>query len=100
MPSADGDMTISELAIKLDHTNETLADFRNEVRNQFGQLVRADLYRAEQAAFDFRLKSVEKDDERREQERAANRRMVYSALLGAGLALVLAIVNLIVGGPE
>lgn len=101
MPAIDDDMSIREIA-------RTLSDFRNEFRSQVQQLLRADLYRAEQAQVEHRLASLERDLERDEQERAAsrareeqersaNRRLVVAAFMTSGLtfigALVLALVN-------
>jgi hypothetical protein len=102
MPTTPGDdMSIREIA-------RTLSDFRNEFRSQVQQLLRADLYRAEQAQVEHRLSALERDRERdeqeraanrvrEEQERAANRRLVVGAFMASGLsfvsALILALVN-------
>jgi len=101
MPAPDDDMSIREIA-------RTLSDFRNEFRSQVQQLLRADLYRAEQAQVEHRLAALERDREREEQdrkaaqaredlERSSNRRLVIGAFLASALsfasALVLALVN-------
>lgn len=92
MPAPDDDMSIREIA-------RTLSDFRNEFRSQVQQLLRADLYRAEQAQVEHRLAALERDRERDEQERAAdrkraederhaNRRLVNGAFLSSALTFV------------
>ena len=54
MPTPDDDMSLREIA-------RTLADFRQEFRAQVTQLLRADVYRAEQAAMEIRVGALEKD---------------------------------------
>jgi len=87
MPSTDDDMSLREIA-------RTLSDFRSEFRSQVAQLVRADVYRAEQAADRARIAVLEKDAEREESERAAerlraesgrasDRRLVWAAIAAA-----------------
>lgn len=81
MPSADDDMSLREIA-------RTLADFRLEFRSQVAQLVRADVYRAEQAAHMARTAALEKDRERDDTERAAMRRLMLGALVTAAASIV------------
>lgn len=81
MPTPDDDMSLREIA-------RTLADFRQEFRAQVAQLVRADVYRAEQAADRSRIAALEKNDERDETDRAANRRLIYGAFITAALSFV------------
>lgn len=81
MPSADDDMSLREIA-------RTLSDFRQEFRSQVAQLVRADVYRAEQAADRARLAALEKTDERRDSDSGANRRLVIGAIIAAALSFV------------
>lgn len=96
MPAIDDDMSIREIA-------RTLSDFRNEFRSQVQQLLRADLYRAEQAQVEHRLAALEREREREaqewaanrareEQERAANRRLVIGAFMTSGLTFVAALI--------
>ena len=81
MPSADDEMTIREVG-------RTLADFRNEMRTALQQLVRADVYRAEQAAALARIAALEKAGERDEAERASTRRLLLGALITAAASVV------------
>jgi len=81
MPTPDDDMSLREIA-------RTLADFRFEFRNQIGQLVRADVYRAEQAAAIARIAALEKGAEREESERASTRRLLLGALITAAASVV------------
>jgi hypothetical protein len=76
MPSADDDMSLREIA-------RTLADFRQEFRTQVLQLLRADVYRAEQAALEVRISGLEKDRDQAEQNAVANRRLALGAMLSA-----------------
>jgi hypothetical protein len=81
MPTPDDDMSLREIA-------RTLADFRNEFRNQISQLVRTDVYRAEQAADRSRIAALEKGAEREESDRSQDRRLVYGSFITAALSLV------------
>ena len=81
MPSPDDDMSLREIA-------RTLADFRQEFRSQVAQLVRADVYRAEQAADRSRLAALEKADERRDTDAGANRRLVIGSFIAAAMSFV------------
>lgn len=85
MPSIDDDMSIREIG-------RTLADFRLEVRSQFAQLVRNDVYRAEQTALDARLSALEKANERDSQDRTESRRLVYGALVTAVASVIVSLV--------
>lgn len=107
MPTVDDDLSIRELARTLSATNATISDFRNEFRAQISQLIRQDVYRAEQQAMEFRIASLERDRERdeterqaaaqrAEQERAASRRQINGALLAAGLSFATTIVMFII----
>lgn len=81
MPGFEDDMSLREIA-------RTLSDFRNEFRAQIAQLVRADVYRAEQAADRARIAALEKAGERDEAEQAASRRLIYGAFITAALAFI------------
>lgn len=81
MPSSEDDMSLREIA-------RTLSDFRNEFRSQLAQLVRADVYRAEQGADRARIAALEKADERDDNEQAANRRLVIGAFIAAALSFI------------
>lgn len=67
-------MSLKEIA-------RTLADFRQEFRSQISQLLRADVYRAEKAALEVRLSSLEKDRDSAEQQAAATRKLALGAVL-------------------
>ena len=81
MPSPDDDMSLREIA-------RTLSDFRAEFRSQLQQLVRADVYRAEQAADRARIAAIEKAAERDVTDQGANRRLIYGAFVAAALSFV------------
>ena len=92
VPAGDDDMSLREIA-------RTLSDFRNEFRNQISQLVRTDVYRAEQAADRARIAVLEKAAERDESDRAAERlrvesdrasdhRLVVGSIVGAALSFI------------
>jgi len=86
MPLPDDDMSLREIA-------RNIADFRLEFRSTVGQLLRADVYRAEQAAMEIRVAALEKDRDAAEAGAAANRRLaigaVFSAIATAVVALLL-----------
>jgi hypothetical protein len=88
MAGIDEPPTLSEIS-------RTISDFRAEVRGQFGQLVRADVYGAERSALLQRLDTLERDLQRVEADRsreadtaAATRRMMMAAVIGAAASLV------------
>jgi hypothetical protein len=81
MPTPDDDMSLREIA-------RTLSDFRQEFRSQVAQLVRADVYRAEQAADRARIGTLEKAGERDESDRSADRRLVIGAFVTAALSFI------------
>ena len=89
MPTPDDDMSIREIA-------RTIADFRQEFRAQVGQLLRADVYRAEQVAMDARLKRVEEERARDESEKDSFRKIVMASFLTSGGSLVVALVMFLV----
>lgn len=70
----DDDMSIREIA-------RTIADFRSEFRSQVSQLLRADVYRAEQAALEVRLTSLEKDRDTADASQASTRKLAMGAVL-------------------
>lgn len=82
-------MSIKEIA-------RTIADFRQEFRTGIAQLVRTDVYRAEQSAFDARVKRIEEDKARDESEKDSFRRLVYGALITAGGSLLVTIVTALI----
>ena len=84
MPTPDDEMSIREIA-------RTIADFRQEFRSQIGQLLRADVYRAEQAAFELRLASLEKDRDSAESNAANTRRLAIGAVLTGVVTVVVAL---------
>ena len=90
MPSPDDDMSLREIS-------RTLSDFRQEFRSQVAQLVRADVYRAEQAADRARLAALEKAVERDETDRTANRRQITGAVIMAAASLLVALVLAAIG---
>lgn len=69
----------------------TLSDFRHEFRQQIGQLLRADVYRAEQQAMDARVKVLEKDRDTAEADAKANRRLALGAVFTGVATLVVAL---------
>lgn len=77
----DDDMTLREIG-------RNLADFRMEVRSSLAQVVRTDVYRAEQVAVETRMAALEKARERDDQDRAAARRSTQAAIAGAVLSFV------------
>lgn len=93
--------------VTLQEIGRSLNDFRHEVRGSLQQLVRTDVYRAEQAADRARIAQLEKDIERLEQDRArdretktedaaANRRLILGAF-GTGIAgIVVALVTAVI----
>ena len=99
MPVSDDDLMPREVSRALRGVESNLSDFRHEMRGQLQQLVRTDVYRAEQAATQARIAALEKDVERletersreREQEResaSANRRQTNYAITGAVLSFI------------
>lgn len=82
MPVGDDEMSLREIA-------RTLADFRQEFRSQIGQLVRADVYRAEQAGMLQRIAQLEKDHETDDGDKRNTRRLAVAAILTC-IATVLA----------
>jgi len=90
VPLPDDEMSLREIA-------RTLSDFRAEFRSQVTQLLRADVYRAEQAAFDMRLKSLEKDRDSVEAASTANRRLVLGAVFACVGTLVAALLLVALG---
>lgn len=81
MPDVDNSVTLQEIG-------RTLQDFRSEVRSQLQQLVRTDVYRAEQAADRARIAALEKASERDDESRANDRRLVFGSLASAALSFV------------
>lgn len=92
MPPTDDDMSLREIG-------RTLSDFRQEFRSQVAQLVRTDVYRAEQTADRARIAVLEKDAEREEADRtaartrldadrASDRRLVYGAIVSTAASFV------------
>lgn len=75
----------------------TLADFRSEFRSQVTQLLRADVYRAEQAAMDNRVAALEKDRDHAEQAAGANRRLALGAVFTTVATLVAALLLVALG---
>lgn len=69
----------------------TLADFRAEFRSQINQLLRADVYRAEQAALEVRLTSLEKDRDTAEANAGATRRLALGGIVTGVVTLVVAL---------
>lgn len=90
MPTPDDDMSLREIA-------RTLSDFRQEFRSQVGQLLRADVYRAEQANVDNRLTALEKDRDAAEHSAAANRRLALGAVFTTVATLVTALLLVALG---
>lgn len=84
VPLPDDDMSLREIA-------RTLADFRAEFRAQVTQLLRTDVYRAEQAAMDIRVTGLEKDRDTAELNAATNRRLALGAVFSAVATLVTAL---------
>ena len=83
MPTDDA-MSLHEIA-------RTLSDFRLEFRSQVQQLLRSDVYRAEQAAMDGRVKALEKDRDSAEADAKANRRLALGAVFTGVATLVTAL---------
>lgn len=83
--TGDDDMSIREIA-------RTIADFRSEFRSQIGQLVRADVYRAEQTAMELRLTSLEKDRDTADGNASASRRLAVGAILTCVATIVGALI--------
>ena len=81
MPTTEDDMSLREIA-------RTLSDFRQEFRSQVAQLVRTDVYRAEQAGDRARIATLEKNAEREESDRGQDRRMVWGAIITAAASFI------------
>lgn len=81
MPATDDEVSLREIV-------RNLADFRAEFRGVIGQLVRADVYRAEMLAYEQRVATLEKDRDAAEQSRAATHRLAIGAML-TGLVSVI-----------
>jgi hypothetical protein len=81
MPIPDDTVTINEIG-------RNLTDFRNEVRTALSQVVRTDVYRAEQVAVETRMAALEKARERDDQDRAAARRSTQGAIVAAFVSFV------------
>lgn len=90
MPLPDDDMSLREIA-------RTLSDFRQEFRAQVTQLLRADVYRAEQQAMEIRVTALEKDRDAAEASSAANRRLALGAVFSAVATLLVALLLLGLG---
>lgn len=84
MPTADDDMSLREIA-------RTLSDFRQEFRSQVTQLLRADVYRAEQAAMDIRVAALEKDRDIAEANAASTRKLAVGAVFTGVVTLITAL---------
>lgn len=93
MPTSDDDMSLREIG-------RTLADFRNEMRQQLSQLVRNDVYRAEQAALQARIVSLEEAGKREDASKEAGRRQLQGAFYMAIASLAVAVIvgALAIGG--
>jgi hypothetical protein len=85
MPTADDEMSIREIA-------RTIADFRQEFRSQIGQLLRADVYAAQQALVEQRISSLEKDRETDEARADGTRKIAIGAVFSAVATIVVALV--------
>jgi hypothetical protein len=83
----EDDMSIREIA-------RTISDFRQEFRSQIGQLLRADVYRAEQAALELRIASLEKDRDTAEANAVSTRKIALTAVFGAIGTIVAALILL------
>ena len=90
VPLPDDEMSLREIA-------RTLSDFRAEFRSQVTQLLRADVYRADQALFDMRISSLEKDRAAAEAAATANRRLVLGAVFACVGTLVAALLLVALG---
>lgn len=88
VPPSD-DVSLQEIA-------RNLSDMRQEFRTQLSTLVRTDVYRAEQAAMDARLKRIEEDRGRDESEKDSFRRLLYGSFISAAGALVVALVMFLI----
>lgn len=86
---ASDDVTLQEVA-------RTLSDMRQEFRTQLSTLVRTDVYRAEQAATELRLKRIEEERGRDESEKDSFRRLLYGAFLSSAGALVAALIMFLI----
>lgn len=98
-------MPTPEEHVSLAEMSRTLKDFRDEFRGAIGGMVRADVYRAEQAtlraetaaqtaALVGRLITVERDLQQLQNERRQYRTMSISAALTAVVTVVLSLLNL------
>lgn len=86
---ASDDVTLQEVA-------RTLSDMRQEFRTQLSTLVRTDVYRAEQAATELRLKRIEEERGRDESEKDSFRRLLYGAFLASAGTLVAALIMFLI----
>jgi hypothetical protein len=68
----------------LGEINRSVQDVKNELRAMRGELVRGDVYTANRSTDDLRLRAVEADLKRIEDDRSAMRRLVYGAMFTAG----------------
>jgi len=76
----------------------TLRGLQDEIRALRGEHVRRDLYEAHRATTTAELARLENEMNARERDRAAMRRQVTIAAVGAGLALLVQLITLLVGG--
>jgi hypothetical protein len=72
----------------LGEINRSVQDVKNELRAMRGELVRGDVYTANRSADDLRIRAVEADLKRIEDDRSAMRRLVYGAIFSAAGSVV------------
>jgi hypothetical protein len=68
----------------LGEVNRNVTELRSDLRSIRGELVRADVYAANRAADELRIKAVETELAEMQADRASMRRLVFAALLTAG----------------
>lgn len=83
--------TVPDDEMSLREISHTLTDFRHEWRSQVTQLLRTDVYRAEQEATHIRITNLEKDRDTAEATIAANRRLALGAILTGVISVITAL---------
>lgn len=73
-----------------------VADLKNDLRALRGELVRADVYQANRATDEIRIKAVEAELVQMKSDRAAMRRLVYTALLAAAGSTAVQVITALV----
>jgi hypothetical protein len=90
------DQVLDTEAVTLGEIGRLVSDVRSEVRALRGDVVRKDVYDAEQRTADVRIRAVEAQIKAIQDGGTAMRRLVYAALLTAGGGAVVQLVTNVV----